>query len=143
MITIDTTTAFGARVQQHLDADQVIWLVTVDGAGTPQPSPVWFLPYTSGILIYSQPNTAKLRNIERNARVALHFDSDEYGNDVVIITGVASIDRSLPAAVEIPAYLEKYGDGIKSIDMTNQSFSDEFSVAILVDLQTLRGHYST
>ena len=140
MITIDTSTDFGARVRQHLDNNRIIWLVTVDGAGTPQPSPVWFLSYEGGVLIFSQPNTAKVRNIERNPKVALHFDGDQYGGDIVIMTGVASIDHNLPPAVDLPDYLAKYLDGIQSINMTPQSFTDEYSVPILIDLQQLRGH---
>ena len=142
MITIDTSTTFGARAQLHLDNNQIIWLITVDGAGTPQPSPVWFIPHGDGILVYSQPHTAKIRNIERNGRVALHFDGDDHGNDITIITGVATIDRSLPAAVDLPAYLQKYDGGIKSINMTYQSFADEFSVPIFVEPIAIRGHYS-
>ena len=140
MITFDTSTAFGARVQKHLDDDRIVWLVTVDGAGTPQPSPVWFLSRNGEILIFSQPNTAKIRNIERNQKVALHFDGDEYGNDIIIMTGVARIDRDLPSAAELPDYLAKYMDGIESINMTGESFAAEYSVPILIDPQSLRGH---
>jgi len=139
MITIDTSTEFGARVQQHLENDPIIWLVTVDGKGTPQPSPVWFQWYEEKVLIFSQPNTAKLRNIERQPRVALHFDSDANGDKVVIMTGVATIDDSQPRAIDLPRYLEKYGDGIVSLGMTNTSFSDEYSVPILVEPLKLRG----
>ncbi|MGE3797930.1 MAG: TIGR03667 family PPOX class F420-dependent oxidoreductase [Thermomicrobiales bacterium] len=140
MITIDTTTPFGARVRQHLDQDIIIWLVTVDGAGTPQPSPVWFLPYDDAVLIFSKPETAKLRNIERNPKVALHFDGNGHGGDIVIITGIARIDRDLPSAAELPRYIVKYADHIKNLNMTNESFAAAYSVPILVDLQTLRGH---
>ncbi|MCC6945637.1 MAG: TIGR03667 family PPOX class F420-dependent oxidoreductase [Thermomicrobiales bacterium] len=139
MIAIDTSTEFGARVQQHLDNDLIIWLVTVDGKGTPQPSPVWFQWHEEKVLIFSQPNTAKLRNIERQPRVALHFDSADNGDKVVIMTGLATIDTSLPRAIDLPPYLDKYGEGIVSLGMTNQSFSDEYNVPVLVDPLTLRG----
>ncbi len=139
MIDIDTSTEFGARVQRRLDNDRIIWLVTVDGRGTPQPSPVWFEWKEGKVLIFSQPNTGKLRNIERQSRVSLHFDGDEYGNDIIVLTGIATIDETQPRAVDLPRYLEKYGDGIESLGMTNQAFSDEYNVPVLVEPMKLRG----
>ncbi|MEZ4500471.1 MAG: TIGR03667 family PPOX class F420-dependent oxidoreductase [Thermomicrobiales bacterium] len=139
MIRIDTSTEFGARVRHRLDNDLIVWLVTTDGKGTPQPSPVWFLPHGESILVYSRPNTAKLRNIERNPRVALHFDGDDHGGNIVIMTGTAVIDRTMPSALEFPAYLAKYADGIQRLSMTSQSFAAAYSVPILVEPLTLRG----
>ena len=75
---IDTSTEFGARVEQRLADERIIWLVTTDREGAPQPSPVWFIWDGESALMYSQPNTPKLRNIEANPRVSLHFNSDEY-----------------------------------------------------------------
>jgi hypothetical protein len=40
---------------------------------------------------------------------------------------------------EHAAYLAKYHEGILGIDMTDESFSKEFSVAVRVVLQKLRG----
>src|SRR5207248_8835730 len=65
-LTLDTTTPFGARAARRLADDVIGWLVTVNRAGAPQPSPVWFLWDDDGLLIYSQPGTPKLRNIARN-----------------------------------------------------------------------------
>ena len=39
----DPSTEFGARVARRLDEEVVAWLTVVDGAGTPQPAPIWFL----------------------------------------------------------------------------------------------------
>ena len=43
MISIDTSTPFGARIANQLANDEIMWLTTVDANGTPQPVPVWFL----------------------------------------------------------------------------------------------------
>jgi PPOX class probable F420-dependent enzyme len=139
MIDIDTNTPFGQRVHDRLQQDRIVWLVTVDGAGTPQPSPVWFYWTGNDIVIYSQRNTPKLHNIARNARVAVHFDGDEYGNNIVIMTGTATVDESIPPANEIPAYLAKYLDGIESQGMTGESFAQEYSVPIRFTPEKLRG----
>lgn len=137
---IDTSTDFGARAARHLQDDRVVWLITVDADGTPQPSPVWFLWDGDTALIYSQPSTPKLRNIGRHPRVGLHFNCTPSGGDVVILTGDASIDTGAPPANENSAYVDKYTDGIQSIGMTLDAFAQAYSVAIRVRPTSLRGH---
>ena len=112
---LDTTTEFGARVVRRLNDEQIIWLTTVDSQQMPQPVPVWFLWDGATFLIYSQPNTPKLRNIARNPQVALHLDGDGRGGNIVVLTGTAQIIDSAPLATEAPVYLEKYREGIKRI----------------------------
>jgi len=89
----------------------LIWLTTVDPKGAPQPSPVWFLWSGSEILIYSEPDKPKLRNIEQNPRVSLHFDGDGQGGDIVIIRGQARIAMAEPPATDVPDYARKYDAG--------------------------------
>lgn len=139
-LTIDTSTDFGKRVEKHLKDNQVIWLTTVDGAGRPFSSPVWFLYEDDGtLLIYSQPNKPKLRNIGSNAAVSVNFDTDAHGEHVVVFDAAAEIDESANPAANHDAYLAKYRDGIKSIGLTDESFSADYSVAIRVILQKVRG----
>jgi PPOX class probable F420-dependent enzyme len=140
MPLIDTSTAFGQRVQKRLDSETVIWLITQGKDGTPQPSPVWFLPEGGdSLLIYSQRDKPKLRNIEAHPTVALAFNTSPDGGDVVIFHGEARIDRDAPAAVDVPAYIEKYGASIAALGYTSQQFSDEYAVPVRVTLTRLRG----
>lgn len=139
MVDIDLSTDFGARVSDHLANDQVVWLTTVGAGGTPQPSPVWFLWDGERVLIYSQPNTPKVRNIERSPRVSLNFNSTLTGGDVVILTGEAEIDRSAPPANAVRAYVEKYAEGMRGLPMTSDQFAQEYSVPIRVRPTRLRG----
>lgn len=135
----DTSTEFGQRVERRLNHEQVAWLVTVDPDGTPQPSPVWFR-YQAGVLIvYSVPGKPKIRNIERNPRVALAFNTDPNGGDVVVLAGEARVDETLPAAIDDPDYLAKYRHGIQRIGMTPESFSRTYSAPIHVRLTRVRG----
>lgn len=139
MPLIDTTTEFGQRVRRRLDSETVIWLITQGANGTPQPSPVWFLPDGDDeIVIYSQRNKPKLRNIEANPTVALNFNATPDGGDVVIFHGEARIDRDAPAA-DAPAYVEKYANGIAGLGMTPEGFADEYAVPVRVKLTRLRG----
>ncbi|HEV2128380.1 MAG TPA: TIGR03667 family PPOX class F420-dependent oxidoreductase [Thermomicrobiales bacterium] len=133
MPLIDITTEFGQRVEHRLAGEQVIWLTTVRPDGTPQPSPVWFLRGGDTLLIYSQPDKPKLRNIEANPKVALSFNATPSGGDVVVFSGES------PPAREHAAYIEKYQDDIQRLNSTPERFSDEYSVPIRVALTGLRG----
>lgn len=140
MLDLDPNDPFHARVLAHLERDAIAWLVTVDADGTPQPSPIWFLWDGATALIYSQPGTAKLRNIERSPRVALHFDGDGRGGDIVVLTGTAGIDQDAPAPDAHPAYLAKYADGIARIGMDPARFAATYAAAVRMTPERLRGH---
>lgn len=140
MVDIDTTTEFGERVARHLENDRIVWLSTVGPDATPQPSPVWFFWDGDTALIFSQPDTPKLRNIAANPRVSLHFNSNANGGDVVILTGEAWIDLEAPAANTVPEYIQKYSDGLQGISMSPDDFAAAYSVPVRVRPTSLRGH---
>lgn len=137
---LDLSTEFGQRADKRLRDDTIIWLTTVRPTGMPEPSPVWFLWDGQTVLVYSQPNTQKLRDIARNPNIALHFDSDGRGGNIVIRTGEAEIDQSLPPATAVPEYLKKYQSGIAGIGMTPEQFAKGFSVPIRIRPIKVRGH---
>jgi PPOX class probable F420-dependent enzyme len=135
---IDTTTPFGQRVAQRLREEIVIWLVTTRPDGTPEPSPVWFYWDGETFLIYSLRDTPRQRNLLRNPRVALHFDSTRGGN-VVVFTGEASIDESAAPAHAHAGYTEKYRADFVRIGTTPDRFSLRYSLPIRVRPTKLRG----
>jgi PPOX class probable F420-dependent enzyme len=139
-VVIDPATEFGKRVLKRLDREWIIWLVTVRADGTPQPSPVWFIWEQQSFLVYSQPDTPKLRNIERNPKVALHFDGDGRGGDIVTFSGEAEVAPDAPPADQVPAYVAKYDEAIKRIGMNPEYFAKGYSVAIRIRPTLLRGH---
>ncbi len=139
-MVIDTSTEFGARVAQRLQNDYIIWLTTVRQDLTPQPSPVWFLWDGTAFLIYSRPKVQKLRNITRSPFVGLHFDGNGQGGDIVIFAGRAEVVEQGPLASDLPAYIDKYRDGITRIGMTPETFAQTYSVALRIIQTELRGH---
>lgn len=139
MLNLDENTEFGARVIRKIAEEQVIWLTTIKPDGTPQPTPVWFLWNGETFLIYSQPNTYKLRNIASNPRVSMNFNCTESGGDVVVFFGEAYIDKNTPPAHHNPDYIKKYREGIADIDMTPESFSGSYQVPIRVKPERVRG----
>lgn len=137
---VDLTSKFGRVVKRHLKNEYVVWLTTVDSNLTPQPRPVWFIWEEDSFLVFSQPTAYKVKHIKKNPRVALHFNTDETGDKhVIVFIGEALIDTDYPPAHEVPAYFDKYKDGIAGLDMTPEGFSHEYSVAIRIRPAEVRG----
>ncbi len=137
---IDLTTEFGRRVVRRLEEERLIWLTTVDSEGVPQPKPVWFLWDGQTFLIYSRPDTYKLKHIARNPRVALHLDGDGLGGNIMVFTGEASLAPDAPPANEVAAYVQRYQPGFARIGMSAEKFAESYSVALRVTPTSLRGH---
>lgn len=139
-LQVDPATEFGARVERRLTEEELIWLTTLNPNGRPASVPVWFLWDGEAILIYSQPNAPKVRNIERHGQVELHFNSNAGGGDVVRIEGQAVIDRAAPPATGVPAMIEKYRAGIQRIGTTPEGFAGAYSTPVRVTPGKVRGH---
>jgi PPOX class probable F420-dependent enzyme len=138
---IDESTEFGARAARHLREDRVVWLTTVSAAGSPLPTPVWFVweePDT--VHVFSLPGAARARHVETNPRVSLNFAGNREGGDIVVLSGRATADPDAPAAHEVPAYAEKHADGFRRIGVTPEQFSQRYSVPLRIRLTKLRGH---
>ena len=138
----DPSTPFGERVARRLRDERLIWLTTVDANGTPQPTPVWFLwdEATSTFLIYSRSDAKRLEHIKQNSRVALNFDGNGSGGDIIVFTGVAEVSTADPPADQLPAYVEKYRDFIARRYNTPENFASIYSVALRIIPRRIRGH---
>lgn len=140
---LDLTSKFGRFVKKHLKSEYFVWLTTVDSTGTPQPRPVWFIWENDTVLIFSQAKAHKLKHIQKNPHVSLQFNTEDVQGDrrVIILTGVATIDKDCPPANKIRAYLRKYKSGIADLNSsaTPEEFSAEYSVAIRITPTNLRG----
>jgi PPOX class probable F420-dependent enzyme len=137
-VVIDPETDVGGRVAARLRDEIVAWLVTVRADGTPVPTPVWFWWDGETLLVYSQPDKPKQRHIAANPRVALALRTDEHGDDLVVITGLAAVDDSAPAAFELPEYIEKYRGEIARLGSNPEEFSGAYSVPIRIRPTKLR-----
>lgn len=138
----DPSTPFGERVARRLHDERLIWLTTVDAKGMPQPTPVWFLwdEATSTVLVYSRADAKRLEHIHQNPRVALHFDGNGSGGDIIVITGQAQVSPDDPPADQLPPYVEKYRGFITRGFGTPEQFASIYSVALRIHPRALRGH---
>jgi len=128
---LDLKTDFGSRVNKRLLEDAVIWFTTVSPNGTPTPNPVWFLWDGEIIIIYSQPNSYRIRNIKQNPKVALNLQgADPLGNNVIIINGEATL---YPDCKNLyPGYLDKYIHHVSALETTVDEMAAAYSVEIRI-----------
>lgn len=126
-------------VARRLQEEEVIWLTTVQANGTPQPNPVWFLWQNNSFLIFTTPQAKRLKHIAQNPQVALNFNSSADGNQVMVVTGRATVDEPPAGEDEWLAYLAKYAAGIQQLNMTPEIFRHSFSVAIRLTAGKMRG----
>jgi PPOX class probable F420-dependent enzyme len=121
------------RVEARLRHNLMAWLTSVRPDGQPVSVPVWFLMRDDGtILLYSQPEKAKLRNIAANPKVSLALDVTDIGRNIVRIEGVAEQAHDQSPANEQPAYLAKYIERIEALFGTSERFAELFSAALII-----------
>jgi PPOX class probable F420-dependent enzyme len=137
---LDQSTEFGERATRRLHEAIIGWLTTVSPKGAPTPVPVWFLwDGDARILLYSRPDTPKLRHIAANPRVTLNLDGNGRGGDIVVVHGQAHVTTD-PAADRVPEYLEKYAERIAELNWTAESFAADYSVPLRIDVSRVTGH---
>jgi PPOX class probable F420-dependent enzyme len=122
-----------SHVEARLQANLMAWLSTVRPDGQPVSVPVWFLlREDETVLVYSQPNKLKLRNIQQNPKVALALDVTDLGRDVIRMDGMAQQVENIPPADQNQQYIVKYAERIGAMFGTADRFSALFSTAVLI-----------
>ncbi|MEC3976662.1 TIGR03667 family PPOX class F420-dependent oxidoreductase [Amycolatopsis sp. H20-H5] len=127
------------HVEARLRGTLIAWLTTVRPDGQPVSVPVWFLVREDDtVLVYSQPDRFKLRNIEENPRVSLALDVTDLGRDNIRIEGTAKQATDVPPADRNPEYVAKYTERIGAMFGTADKFAEMFSVALVITPARLR-----
>lgn len=103
----DSTIDIPGEARRRLDSEQVVWLTTIADSGRPAPNPVWFVQDGDDIVVFSSPTSHRVRNVSRRPQVALNFNSDSRGGDVVVISGTATATPNV-APSSLAPYLAKY-----------------------------------
>ena len=129
---LDLTQPGHAHVDERLRSDIMIWLNTVRLDGRPHSAAVWFLWDGSQFLIFSQPNTQKIRNLQHNPNVVLALDNTKNGSDVIVIEGKAELLKQGDVSTTLPAYAEKYLPELKDMGWTPESMAADYSQPIRV-----------
>src|SRR6266704_2908532 len=116
---LDLTKERDAHIDKRLRAELMMWLSTVRPDGRPHLVPVWFLWDGETILIFSQPNQQKLRNLQHNP-------------DVVMIAGKAELLNDPGMSTALPAYAEKYKERLELYGWSGESMAQDYSQAIRI-----------
>jgi len=126
------------KTRNRLQQEPVVWMTTVRRDGQPQTSVVWFLLEDDEILMYSQPDAARVRNLESNSRVAMNLDGDGQGGAIVTLEGIARFDPNSPKASQNSAYVGKYLEFMKENGWSPDDFSRLYPTAIRVEVTRVR-----
>ena len=100
---------------------------------------MWFVWDGETLLVYSEPNTHKLRHVERSPKVSVNFNTDFDGEHVGVLTGEARVDPDAPPPDENSDYLAKYGRGIAALGMTPAEVARDYNVALRITPRKMRG----
>ena len=108
MALLDVARGDDRHTAERLTAEPVIWLGTVRPDGRPHNVPVWFAWHDPLVLIFSMPNTAKVRNMRASPAVSLSLDSADGGRDIVLAEGRATLGllrggRALALPLRLPS----------------------------------------
>ena len=144
----DPATEYGRTVRRRLAQEEIVWLVTVNAAGVPQPNPVWFLWTADGddewgdgsFLIYHSDSAARLRSMKERPTVALHFDGGVHDLEVAVFTGDVEILDGHPPIGEVPEFVAKYTDrAAKYFGKTVAEAMEKYTVATRIRPSKARG----
>ena len=84
---LDLTNPKHAHIDKRLPEKRILWLGSVRPDGRPHLVYVFFLWDGKHILIWSQPTSQKIRNVQQNPHVTLRLNETWGGEDMVILDG--------------------------------------------------------
>lgn len=111
---------FTQEVTERLSSDKYGWLTTVAKSGQPIPRLVWFYFDGTDVIVYSEPNAAKVRHVKAHPRVSLNLDSDGNGAGIIVVGGVTAVDAEGADPLADERYLAKYGEYAASLGFSNE-----------------------
>jgi PPOX class probable F420-dependent enzyme len=121
-----------------LDSALIGFLTAVNIQGQPQTSPIWFIRDGEDIVVYNRPTAARLESIDSNDSVAFNLRADRRARSGISLEGAATVDASLPPAIDFPGYVDKYGEEIKRLGWTPESFTGDYSVGLRITVTRVR-----
>jgi len=111
------------EVSSRLQSDHYAWLTTVAKSGQPVPRLVWFYLDGTDVIVYSQPDAAKVRHIRNQPRVSLNLDSDGRGSGIIVVGGTAAIAAENADPLQDERYRTKYAELAKQFGFTDEFFA--------------------
>lgn len=135
---LDLTDPMQARMAARLEQEEHAYLTTVRSDGRPHTVPVCFLWDGTSILIFSQPNTVKCRNLSQNPHVSLALDSFRPDIFPIVIEGTAALVDEPGVDFMMPAYVAKYTPLGKRLGWPLERLAQVYTQAIRITPTRIR-----
>ena len=98
------------EAEAYLDETHVANLVTLNPDGSPHVAPVWYLHRQGRLHISAGASAVKVRNIRRDARVAVSIANDSSPATYVLVEGRARVSADAAAALLVEMYVRYQGE---------------------------------
>lgn len=122
-----------ARSLARLGSEQIAWIGTTGRDGYPHAVPIWFLWRDGRALVFSEPNTAKVRNLRADPRVVLHLEAGDDHEQLTVLRGRADLSPT-PTVEWLDSvggeYERKYRGGLAGLKLTLPDMAARYSVVI-------------
>ncbi|MFV0372692.1 pyridoxamine 5'-phosphate oxidase family protein [Microbacterium sp.] len=132
---LDPTDPVHEKLIGRLQTERIGWLGRTGRDGYPHAVPVWFLWHEEQIVVFSQPNAAKTKNLRADPRALLHLESGPSGEFMQVLQGTAELSDE-PTAVWVnrlgDQYLAKYADGLAALGWDMEQMASDYSVTIVL-----------
>jgi len=131
---LDRADQLQAEILERLEREEYGFLITVRPDGRPHAVPICFLYENDSIVIFSVPDSVKVRNIRGNQRVCLALES--FGFDTyfsVVVEGTAELVDEPSNWLRYPPYNAKYAPLSQRIfgrDHVPEEYAAQFSQVI-------------
>lgn len=127
-----------AGIAARLHQEEFAYLTTIRPDGSPHTVPVCFLWDDATILVFSLPDTAKVRNVRQNPQVSLALDNFGHDNTPVVVEGVATLVDEPSVEFMMPAYATKYAALAERVGVTLERMAQIYTQAIRITPTRIR-----
>ena len=127
-----------AGIAARLQQEEFAYLTTIRPDGSPHTVPVCFLWDDATVLVFSQPDTAKVRNMRQNPQVSLALDNFGQNNTPVVVEGVATLVDEPGVEFMMPAYATKYAPLAQRNGVTLEQMALIYTQAIRITPTRIR-----
>ncbi|MFG6504347.1 pyridoxamine 5'-phosphate oxidase family protein [Microbacterium sp. P05] len=132
---LDLGGAKDEKARRMLETDEIVWFATVGRDGEPHAVPVWFYWFDGKVIVFSEPDTVKVKHVREGSPVLVHLQAGgPHADDVVILNGRAEIsERDAASWLDEfgNAYVEKYADAVAAYGLPLQDIVSKFSTALV------------
>lgn len=127
---LDLNDPHQAGIERRLRQEEFAYFTTVRPDGSPHTAPVCFIWDGSAILIFTQPESVKARNLRQNPQVTLALDNFGRDNTPVVVEGVATLVSERGISITMALYVEKYTRVVAGLGVIWERMAEVYSQAV-------------